>query len=1172
VWLTLVCLSLSPLLSPARAQTNGNEDVVHLLRGEKGRGRAQIRGHITDYTGTEIRIKLPTGKELKFPAADVLRIETTRTPHQLAGDDDLARRQYARALEQYAAAIQEGGESRIWVRRELTSQMIRCNRALDRWEQAGELFLALVKSDPETIYWDSIPLIWDEHTPTPNLLKQARAWLARDKSPLAQLLGASHLLTTDAAAARPVLQQLAQSDHPRIAPLAQAQLGRTTEPGITADTLAAWQSNADQLPPELRAGPLYRIALAWQTLSQDDRALWAFLQVALLYPQDRQLAPLALQHAASICRNLEQTTAAEALLGELATNYPDSAAAHEVELPKYAPVPSPIPDSTTGRPTPEERFVAALRARGMYRLARQYCRAQLDSATLTPRQRLELVIESSRAAVEEALASPPDQRSSLWSEATAPLDQFLREHPQDPRIILVQVQRALAQLAQGEADRALADNAADDPAAKELARQALRAAVDQFRQAGDHLRDLSRQQSRPSKPREDDSPDDLSETEIWSLEKQVRYQLARAWRELGQTYPRRSPERSDAMTQAGERLSVLAQADAGDPLTWPSRIDEVTCARLREDFTSAERRLATILADPQLPADVAWQARSERVRLELARGKIEAAQKLLDKQTDSLGADPLWDLARLEVLTAAAQQARRAQQTDAASRWQSAALQALDQIGTRHGSAWLRRAELMVARETVQSPGAAGSAGLLAAADSFARAEKWPEALAAYDRAGTEARQRGDNATAFDALFRAAAVVHRQQQRQEARDRFRQLAMEFWEHDKAPAAHLSAIFNAAHLARDDQVDTAQPDGAQPENARIYRELLAEHLRVWPDHDTAGEAAFQLARLDERDQHWPDAAEAYSQVPPGHPRFTTAVAATARVYHHWLDAPDPSNQTPAQLMQLSRRQIQRWFAGTQNGKGPWPEKWNDSLRAAALAAAEIWLSLGRGGVSDAASILSAALADPSTPDDWRRQAEPLLFVARAAEGTSTGTSNSAPDIELTTDQRLELLERLTGILVDSSPELRGSIAHAMLTLAQPLTDAAAEMPTPQRIRYVRAMAQALAATGDFDRALAQYDSLTDQTPELLEERIQLLIAQGSPTALQRAAKECASLERRIRPGTPRWFRLRLELAQLLVRLDRKAQAQQLIRATQISYPDLGGAPYQAQFQALLNAQQ
>jgi len=1160
-------IACGPAFSSLAAEPVASEDVVHLLRGDRGRGRAQIRGQITDYSGTEIRVALPSGKELKYPATDVLRIETQRTPHQLAGDDALARRQFADALEQYAAAIKEGGEKRIWVRREITAQMVWCNRHLDRWEQAGELFLALVKSDPNTPAWDAVPLAWAERSPTPNLIKQARAWLARDKSELAQLLGASHLLSTDPTAARPVLQRLAQSSDARISKLAQAQLWRIAEQGITADTIEAWQRLAADLPADLRAGPWFRIGLAWQTLHQDDRALWAMLKVALLYPQDRQLAPLALHHAASLCSNLEQTSAAATLMGELVAQYPDSDAARELANQQDALAGSPpqtgaVPQS--GRPTEDERLVAALRARGMYRLARQYCRARLDSSTLSPRQHLELQIEASRTAVEEALASPPDQRDSLWSEAIAPLEQFVQEHPDDPRRILVEVQVALALFAQGESARAIADNATDDPAPRELARQLLRTAVDRLRQVSDQLRDLARQEPRRGKPTDDESRDPLREIEIWSLEKQVRYQLARAWRELGQTYPRRSPERSDAMTQAGERLSVLAQAATEDPLTWPSRIDEVTCARLREDFTSAERRLTSILADPQLPPEVVWPARCEQVRLELARGKIEAAQELLAKQADSLGADPQWDLARLEVLTAAAQQARRAQQAAAATRWQNEAATALDQIGSRHGSAWMRRAELMVAREAVQAGDATDPQNLLAAADSFARAEKWPEALAAYDRAGLDARKRGDQQRAFEALFRAAAVAHRQQLHDQACDRFRQLAMEFWENPQAPDAHLSAIFHAAQLARADEVTSAAP---------LYRELLAEHLRVWPDSKTSGEAAFQMARLEDRAKNWAQAAEAYSQVPPDHPRFPAAVAATARVYHHWLDQIDhpEMNQTAAQLMQISRRQVQRWLAASNTNGKPWPDKWTDQQRAAALAAAEIWLSLGRGGVSDAAGILEAALKYPSTPDEWRRQAEPLLFVARAAQGKPVDATGDAT-LEMTLPQRLELLERLTGILSDSSPELRGAIGQAMLTLAEPALDAQAEFQPAERVRFVRAYAQALAATGNVDAALKQYDDLDQQTPALMEERLQILMAQGSQSSLERAARECLALERRCRPGTPRWFRARLELVRLYQRLDRPAQAQQLMRATAAEFPELGGDPFRAQFEQLLGRQQ
>ena len=65
----------------------------------------------------------------------------------------------------------------------------------------------------------------------------------------------------------------------------------------------------------------------------------------------------------------------------------------------------------------DQRLLAGLRQRGLYRLAETYCADRLKRADLSDRQRAELVIELSRCLAERAVGLPPEVRPPLWKRA-----------------------------------------------------------------------------------------------------------------------------------------------------------------------------------------------------------------------------------------------------------------------------------------------------------------------------------------------------------------------------------------------------------------------------------------------------------------------------------------------------------------------------------------------------------------------------------------------------------------------------------------------------------------------------------------------------------------------------------------------------------------------------------
>jgi len=279
----------------------------------------RLGGRVVEFYGGQLLLMLPGGRQRSIPAEKVLKIETQYTASYAAAEKAFLARRFDQALTLYRRALEE--EPRRWVRRQTLARMVWCYRALDRWMEAGQTFLLLWQSDPQTPYFDCIPLCWVPRQPSAELEQSARNWLAGPE-PVKILLGASHLVNT--AARQQALAQLARltaAEDRRIALLAAAQGWRASLPQTTAGQLAGWAAMIEQLPEGLRAGPSYVLGTAW--LRQQDyqqAALW-LLRAPLLDPRHRQVAARALIEAARALEQLGKPHQAGRLYAEVVRDY-----------------------------------------------------------------------------------------------------------------------------------------------------------------------------------------------------------------------------------------------------------------------------------------------------------------------------------------------------------------------------------------------------------------------------------------------------------------------------------------------------------------------------------------------------------------------------------------------------------------------------------------------------------------------------------------------------------------------------------------------------------------------------------------------------------------------------------------------------------------------------------
>lgn len=291
-------------------------------------GSTKLTGRVLDYTGRTLTMEF-AGRRRDIPGDRVLRVTTDRGANQLEADRLSAAGRLDEALALYHRALEE--EKRAWVKRKILADMVWCYRGLGRFQPAGMVFLALVQQDPETPYFDCIPLAWISAQPAPLLEQTARQWLAQEpaKSPAAVLLGASHLLpTSQRLEALGRLRQLATHRDRRIALLAQTQLWRTVA-AVDDGQLAAWQRFVEQMPEPLRAGPYYVLGQARLQRHAWEQAALALMRVPILYPRHRQLAAQSLLAAGQSLEQLHRPKQSARLYRELIRTYPKTRPALE---------------------------------------------------------------------------------------------------------------------------------------------------------------------------------------------------------------------------------------------------------------------------------------------------------------------------------------------------------------------------------------------------------------------------------------------------------------------------------------------------------------------------------------------------------------------------------------------------------------------------------------------------------------------------------------------------------------------------------------------------------------------------------------------------------------------------------------------------------------------------
>ncbi len=803
------------------------------------------------------------------------------------------------------------------------------------------------------------------------------------------------------------------------------------------------------------------------------------------------------------------------------------------------------------------QFLEGLRGRGLFELAEKYCLDELAKSDVNDARRADLTIELSRTFAQHAAESQDDVAASLWQKARQVVDDFARQHPRHPKLLLIRAQGALASLAQGEMARETAELSNGQPRGFDAARDLLRGAIGRLRKLDEDLAAEIKRRNSTSAAKAGDAQ--LSMSELISLEMNLRHQWARSLENQARCYPPGSADRVNSLSQAVELLEELARLDLEAPLAWSSRLDEIVCLQLLEDFATAERKLAALeKANP--PPDVLSKLQAQRIHLPLARGRLDEALSEAARGASRAGTDGAEvQYARLEAYVKAWQRAIERPDAAAASKWEKTAVDQVDSIERAGGATWMRKAEALWAGSLAAAPGTTSARALATAAAGYYRGGRLDQALAAYDRSAQQAHDERDAAQAFAASLAAAAIERERQHDRSAIDRYRKLALAWPENPHAGEAHLLAVHGAAQLAA----------RQKPPKLDEYERLLREHVATWPAGATASQAWWWLGRLKEHQHAYQEAIAAFRGVRPDDAQYVGAVEAIGRCYLALCEAARRGGKPGTAAADEALAYFEQVIAP--GGKDP--AKWSEAARAAVLAVARISLAEVPGGAAKAEERLHSALSGaPDAPRAWKNAALAVLVPMLAARGRIAQAEDLLKQMPIDASaDALAMALALADVRTRANGEAKRKLAALEIVAIDDLLLRRDEVDAPTVQRILRQRAEALADSGRRTEAIEALESLAKdnprdgQTQELLASR---LMAGGDAASLQAALVKWREVAAKSRPASPRWFRAHYGLARTQLELGERTQARLTIKRVESVGGDFGGGQLKARFQRLV----
>lgn len=797
------------------------------------------------------------------------------------------------------------------------------------------------------------------------------------------------------------------------------------------------------------------------------------------------------------------------------------------------------------------RLAEGLRSRGLFDLAEFQCLQELKSEELKPKEQATLVLELIRTRTARAAVSSGSERESNWQLAIQTADQFIANHPNHPRRLLVEVQRGLTHLTRGRLLRQELQADIAPSSARDLALDELRAANSIFEELQRKIR-----QEIPQQRGKTVGPDELSADQLIALNNNLRLQAALTGINRAQLYPVDDKlNRLDALNVVLERsIEVRRETNSDQPIWWQAGLQQVECLRLLQRFAEANKILA------ELPIDEADDATRQavavqQIRLALAVGDETEENNLVNTVLQIKNRSAELDLAVVELMMNLASSGQPGD-------WRSRASNQLVAIENRHGPYWGRRAEMLVIGDSTSGSGAAGgntNSGsetevdlLIRIGDQAVRKNRLDDALKAYTNAAAQAETQQNWQLVFSATIRLSQVLESQHKHRQAFQQLVEVAKKCSNFEHAPAAHLRGCWN---LIQSSESNTA----AAAEIRKEFLDALEEHLKRWPHSPTANQARLWAGRQLQTQQQWRQASQQYTAVASDSPFFADAVKQSYICIRELMKV-SPTSQS-----------LVRDYAQTLQKLATEPNITSRGRAELISARAELGFQYGL----EDNDVLAKQLLDTlgSADEDDRLLLSSQLVAALADAGEALEGAPAVDDVLKTIEKNESALQQAVASVNELIGRQQAAASEKLLKTKLQIAEKALalDLSETQRISWMGHRADALQRLGRDDEAVDALTKLAARKPKSAAIQLQLCRAlnrlQGEQAAEQ-ALNSWRRLAPKLKPRTESWFEAKYNVAFLLNKTGQSSDALKLLEYLKAIPPGWSNSNWKGDFDRLL----
>ncbi len=833
--------------------------------------------------------------------------------------------------------------------------------------------------------------------------------------------------------------------------------------------------------------------------------------------------------------------------------------------------------STGSRAADDSLMVDGLRKRRLFDLAEKYCAEKLANPELDPTERTRLVLDLMRTQTARAAVAGQTESEQRWVAATKTANDFIDAYRNQPRILLIEVQRALIHLTHGRLIQQQIEADIVPPESRERA-------LEELNTCNKLLADITRAVAliTPERRAQGPAEHELTLEELAALESNVQFQSAMCTLNRAALYPADDQlNRINALGIAIEGFEKVRRKTArNQSVWWQNELATVECYRLLGDLRTSTNVLSGMAAHIDSPDSSNGQAvLRERILNSISARDASGQRGLVDEYSKIVEPDAELSLAGMKLLMSLAKLDERNSRE-----WQSLAAAQVRKIENAHGAYRGRLAELQLIGRAAGSttdhsttgnsatndpaPGTADISGttdidvLLRLGDTALRRGNTDDALKAYTKAVAGADAVGDSLTVFSTTVRISNILEKSAAHNDAAAQLLWVAGRFPDHERSAAVHLRGCWNVARV-----LNTTNEESVKAEIETQFVTALKENISRWPESEAVDQARVWLAGHLQNRKRWEPAARVWMQVAPTSRRAVEAIRQANVCLVNRMTAMQRDHQTVAAIADSEVELLQQRLGEIGSAES---DTWTEQHTSIANSIVKLQTGFGSRRFT-LVPLMQRTVAECSA--DNRDEATSWLVVAMADELTASGGEglSSLNEQVLNISRSFPALMRCdTGLarLIARYPD-NTTLHEARLAVVSAAMSRAPDDATTAtwRARY----ASTLVSAGRHSEAVSMLQELADANPDSATAQMQLarcLSEIDGNEAQQKALSQWRIVAKKLKPRSDNWFEAKYHIALVMEQSGDKAGALKLLQYIRATGADWSESEFAAPYEELL----